>query len=310
MQHMKYDIVGDIHGHADTLEVLLHKLGYKRKHGVYSHPEGRKMVFVGDFIDRGPKIRETLHLVRAMIESENALAVMGNHEFNAISFHTPHVEKGGFFRDHTFKEIRQHFSTLEQFKYFDSEFGDFLEWFKTLPLFLELEAFRVVHACWDQAQIDFLRSNFNGITRDLLTLGNDKDGGSATYHAVNDTLKGKEAHLPDGHSFVDKDGAERHECRIKWWALPEHRIKLKHIMISCPVSLANHEIPADTSYHSYTDARPVFFGHYWLSGDPEIENPSAICLDYSVAKDGLLVACRLGEKNGVMTKEFVVQRAV
>ncbi len=78
MQHLKYDIVGDIHGHADTLEVLFHKLGYSRKFGVYRHPEGRKMVFVGDFIDRGPKIRETLHLVRAMIESGNALAVMGN----------------------------------------------------------------------------------------------------------------------------------------------------------------------------------------------------------------------------------------
>jgi hypothetical protein len=67
MQHLQYDIVGDIHGHADPLEVLLHKLGYRRKFGVYSHPENRKMVFVGDFIDRGPKIRETLHLVSAMI---------------------------------------------------------------------------------------------------------------------------------------------------------------------------------------------------------------------------------------------------
>jgi hypothetical protein len=69
MENMKYDIVGDIHGHADTLEVLLHKLGYRRKFGVYSQPENRKMVFAGEFIDRGPKIRETLHLVRAMIQS-------------------------------------------------------------------------------------------------------------------------------------------------------------------------------------------------------------------------------------------------
>lgn len=310
MQHLQYDIVGDIHGHADTLEVLLHKLGYRRKFGVYSHPENRKMVFVGDFIDRGPKIRETLHLVRAMIESGNALAVMGNHEFNAISFHTPHIEKGGFFRDHSFKEIRQHIGTLEQFKHFDSEFAEFLEWFKTLPLYLELEAFRVVHACWDQQHIDFLKANYSGITRDLLTLGNDKDGGSATYHAVNDTLKGKETHLPNGFSFLDKDGSEQHECRIKWWSLPKHRMKLKDILISCPLSLANTEIAAHAPYHSYIDDKPVFFGHYWLSGDPEIENPSAICLDYSVAKDGILVACKLDEKDGKMTKEFVTQRPV
>ena len=59
-----YDVIGDIHGHSDELEVLLQKLGYIRANGVYSHPTGRKVVFVGDFIDRGPKIRETLHLVR------------------------------------------------------------------------------------------------------------------------------------------------------------------------------------------------------------------------------------------------------
>lgn len=310
MDNLKYDIIGDIHGHADTLEVLLHRLGYKRKFGVYSHPEGRKMVFVGDFIDRGPKIRETLHLVRDMIKSGHALAVMGNHEFNAISFHTPHTEKGGFFRDHTLKEIRQHIGTLEQFRHFDSEFAEFLDWFKTLPLFLALDAFRVVHACWDQQQIDYLKANYSGISTELLTLGNDKDGGSATYHAVNDVLKGKECRLPDGLSFLDKDGTERHECRIKWWAPVEHRIKLKHIMISCPAAVANHEVAATEHYHSYTDSKPVFFGHYWLSGPPEIENPLAICLDYSVAKDGNLVACRLGEKNGLMTKDFVTQRAV
>lgn len=127
---------------------------------------------------------------------------------------------------------------------------------------------------------------------------------------MNDTLKGKETHLPNGFSFLDKDGSEHHECRIKWWSLPEHRIKLKDIMISCPASLANAEIPADAPYHSYINDKPVFFGHYWLPGDPEIENPSAICLDYSVAKDGILVACRLGEKDGKMTKEFVMQRVV
>ena len=119
--NLAFDIIGDIHGHADALESLLQKLGYVRKSGVYNHPEKRKVVFVGDFIDRGPKIRETLHLVKDMADSGNALCVLGNHEFNAISFHTPHVEKGGFFRDHSLKEITQHLETLNQFKQFDSE---------------------------------------------------------------------------------------------------------------------------------------------------------------------------------------------
>ena len=62
------DLIGDIHGHADELEALLKKLGYAVKNGSYAHPE-RTVLFVGDYIDRGPKIRETLDLVRRMVEA-------------------------------------------------------------------------------------------------------------------------------------------------------------------------------------------------------------------------------------------------
>ena len=71
-----YDLIGDIHGHADALVKLLHELGYDNHTGVYRHPK-RQAVFLGDFIDRGPKIRETLEIVRPMIESGAAQAVMG-----------------------------------------------------------------------------------------------------------------------------------------------------------------------------------------------------------------------------------------
>jgi predicted MPP superfamily phosphohydrolase len=81
-----YDIIGDIHGYADTLRALLAKLGYTERAGVYRHAE-RIAVFVGDFIDRGPKIRETLRIVRAMADSGIALAVLGNHEWNALRYH-------------------------------------------------------------------------------------------------------------------------------------------------------------------------------------------------------------------------------
>ena len=300
-----YDIFGDIHGHADNLERLLRKLGYTRRFGVYSHPQKRKAVFVGDFIDRGPKIRETLHLVRDMVDSGNAFSVMGNHEFNAISFHTPHTEKGGFFRDHNIKEITQHIETLDQFKHYDSDWADFLGWFMSLPLFLELDLFRVVHACWDDRHIEFFQQHYQGINTEFLGKANNKDDGSGFYRAVNDTLKGTETVLPEGFSFVDQDGTERHECRIRWWSVPEARLTLKNVIIECPNELANLELSDPENYLSYTNPKPVFFGHYWRKGLPRIENPSAICLDYSVAKGGLLVACRLNEENGKMKMTLV-----
>jgi predicted MPP superfamily phosphohydrolase len=107
------DFIGDIHGHASTLELLLKKLGYESKSGSYKHPE-RKILFIGDYIDRGPQIRETLHLVRNMVENGSAIALMGNHEYNAIGFHTKD-ENGGHLRKHDIKNIIQHFDTIKQF---------------------------------------------------------------------------------------------------------------------------------------------------------------------------------------------------
>jgi len=64
-----YDLIGDIHGHADELEQLLQKLNYTlNSNGVYHHPT-RKVIFAGDFIDRGPKIRRTLQIAKGMTDA-------------------------------------------------------------------------------------------------------------------------------------------------------------------------------------------------------------------------------------------------
>ncbi|MCE9546644.1 MAG: AAA family ATPase, partial [Planctomycetia bacterium] len=89
-----FDIIGDIHGCCGELELLLDKLGYQAgpvaidgsgsagaaNAGAYSHPEGRKAVFLGDLVDRGPRIVDTLRLVSAMVGAGHALCVPGNHD--------------------------------------------------------------------------------------------------------------------------------------------------------------------------------------------------------------------------------------
>ena len=82
------DLVGDIHGHADALHRLLRELDYAEVEGVFRHPVGQ-MIFVGDFIDRGPQQREVLRISRSMCKAGAAMAVMGNHEFNAIGWASP-----------------------------------------------------------------------------------------------------------------------------------------------------------------------------------------------------------------------------
>jgi predicted MPP superfamily phosphohydrolase len=76
-----WDIIGDIHGELEGLRLLLEKLGYEAEGGSFHHPEGRKLIFVGDLIDRGPESRGVLHLVRRLVDSGQALVVMGNHEY-------------------------------------------------------------------------------------------------------------------------------------------------------------------------------------------------------------------------------------
>ena len=295
-----YDIIGDIHGHADALERLLQKMGYRRKAGVYQHPNQRQAVFVGDFIDRGPQIRETLHLVKDMCDAGHARAVMGNHEFNAICFHTPHTEKGGFFRDHTWKEIHQHMATIEQFRHYRDEWQVFVDWFKGLPLWLDEAEFRVVHACWDEAHVKLLSEKERSMSPEFLTQATDAVNKPAEYIAVEELLKGKEQSLPEGIQFTDKDGAIRNECRIRWWSKPEDRRTYGDFLMSCPETIKNNSLPeGDKNGFSYHSNKPVFFGHYWLSGEPIVTNPIAVCLDYSVARGGHLVAFSLDK--GILT---------
>src|SRR5580698_10478010 len=107
MEAAGFDIIGDIHGHADKLKGLLSKLGYELTGKGYRHPE-RKAFFVGDYIDRGPQIKETLEIVRFMVENDQAIALRGNHEYNALCFHFQETD-GGHLRKHLIKNIIQHY---------------------------------------------------------------------------------------------------------------------------------------------------------------------------------------------------------
>ena len=83
-----FDIIGDIHGCADELEALLAKLGYRvAQNGAgyrVASPDGRTAVFLGDLVDRGPRIPDVLRLVRSMVEAGVGLCVCGNHENKLI----------------------------------------------------------------------------------------------------------------------------------------------------------------------------------------------------------------------------------
>ena len=84
-----FDIIGDVHGCFDELVELLKELGYKIStppdgETVIEPPQGRKAIFVGDFVDRGPKVAEVLRLVMGMQETGAAICVPGNHDVKLV----------------------------------------------------------------------------------------------------------------------------------------------------------------------------------------------------------------------------------
>lgn len=85
-EHGPFDIIGDIHGCCDELEMLLGKLGYVRTDNVYSHPDGRKAAFLGDFCDRGERSADVLRIVMDMVKSGSAIAVPGNHDVKLLKY--------------------------------------------------------------------------------------------------------------------------------------------------------------------------------------------------------------------------------
>jgi hypothetical protein len=145
MPEQHYDVIGDVHGHADALRRLLVALGYAESRGIFQH-DTRKAISVGDFVDRSPEQREVLRIARNMCEAGTANAVLGNHELNAIAWATSNGE-GGYLRKRSEKNATQHAEFLRQLDEGSPEYKDAIDWFRQLPVLLEV---RVVYACWHE----------------------------------------------------------------------------------------------------------------------------------------------------------------
>jgi protein phosphatase len=86
-EHGPFDIVGDVHGCYGELIELLGLLGYQHDdESGMRHPQGRCLIFVGDLVDRGPKIVATVTLAQCMVEAGRALCVPGNHDIKLLRY--------------------------------------------------------------------------------------------------------------------------------------------------------------------------------------------------------------------------------
>lgn len=305
-----YDLIGDVHGCALTLEKLLEQLGYRLRQGVYEHPR-RQAIFLGDIIDRGPRIRQALHRVRDMVERGSARIVMGNHEFNALGYCTRARPGSGktHVRDHTERHNRLISETLEAFQHHDDEWHDFLDWFYELPLFIEEPTFRVVHACWDEKLIRQFVARYPDGCMDEEFLHASMARGSFANQVTDHLLRGTDMVLPDGRVMTGRDGLTRHHFRTKFWTTqPRTYGDVVFQPDPLPRDIADQPLSEHDRrqllYYSHTE-RPVFVGHYWRTGRPEPLAPNVACLDYSAVKYGKLVAYRMDGEQRLRHDKFV-----
>jgi len=303
-----YDLIGDIHGQATELKALLEKIGYEiDSDGIYSHTS-RKVIFLGDFIDRGDQQKQVINIVRPMIESGHALSVMGNHEFNAIAYSLKDEETGEYLREHNDHNSGQHAAFLSEYKDDEPAYEEVINWFMTLPLWLDLGELRIIHACWDNQWIEKLKpvlNDNNTLDENIVKMASNKNNWA--FEAIETLLKGKEIPLKNGVSFTDKDGHTRHNIRVRWWDQSATTYKTAFMGPENAVThIPDDEINGDHLVEYSHDDVPVFLGHYWMTGKPEPLAKNIACTDYSIAyQGGKLVVYRWDGEQTLSSNNFV-----
>jgi hypothetical protein len=252
------DIVGDIHGEIDALRDLLGHLEYA---GDGSHPDGRRLVFLGDLTDRGPDSPAVIDLVKHLIETDRAQCVLGNHDLNILLKDVKHDNHWFFGEEWSLDGSDEPTPAVLADENIRQTVIDF---FKTLPLALERNDVRVVHACWDDSAVEIARQS-----SDVLELYDQHESQISADHKVRPELdkidqglehqnrnpvkvlsSGKERRIKVP---FEASGKLRYEERVRWW-------------------------------EDY-DAEPLcVFGHYSNYRGETISSSRAICADFAVAK--------------------------
>jgi len=276
-----YDLIGDVHGHADLLYTLVEKLGYVRKGSSYEHPKGRKLVFVGDLINRGPDSASVLNFVRKTWEEGNAYVTLGNHEFRILQL----------------ASINQGLP--------DASYEPFVPWLKTLPLFLDFKDIRVVHAAWHISSIALI-SQSPVLDNSFIQATLDKS--SPERKAVDYILKGLKVRLPKGSTLRDRFGIVREKGRLRWWEDLRGK-SFAEALFSPMYGNLLEEIPNAKEIgkvESYPkDDKPVFIGHYCLEPHVPKISDNVVCIDGCVTCDKRLWAYRYSAKQKLATANLV-----
>lgn len=295
----KLDIIGDVHGEIDALKVLVKNLGYDENG---NHPDNRKLIFVGDLVDRGPDSPGVIWFVKNLMDHGNAQMVLGNHEINVLQ-HKAKDGAGWYFEQQVHKDKAYH-----PFKISDEEERQKIyEFLSKQPIALENDELRIVHAAWLGDKIKEIES---------ISLGEAGQSYVQLEKKINDEIK--ISGLLENYHLEQDEWIEEIE---------DPYAELPFLEYTCNYSLAHQmrnplrvltsgvEKKAEKIFFAsgkwrfvqrhnwwddYTDSIPVVVGHFWRKVKPIEEisdenvfagispyawhglNKNVFCVDYSV----------------------------
>jgi hypothetical protein len=251
------DVVGDVHGEIDALRSLMRHLGYGEDG---SHPQDKRLVFVGDLTDRGPDSPAVVDLVKRLVGAGRAQCVLGNHDLNILLGERKH-DNHWFYGEQWALDGSD--EPTPAMLADDGIRQRVLDFFRSLPLVLERSDLKVVHACWDDAmvelarqardvvalhdqQVSIIESRHEGANLDKIDRGLEHQN----LNPVKVLSSGKEQRVePPFYS----SGKWRHEERVQWWK-------------------------------DYAGDQLCIFGHYSNYRGETSLSGQAICTDFAVAK--------------------------
>jgi hypothetical protein len=214
-----------------------------------------------------------------------------------------------YVREHTPRHARLLNETLTQFEQHPGDWHDFLKWFYELPLFVDAQRFRVVHACWDNGLIEPLRGLFPDGCIDEHFLQASAEPGSFACTVFDRLLRGTDMRLPHGLTLTGGDGLTRSFFRTKFWEDdPQTYGDIVFQPDALPEPVARTPLSPDEKNNllRYGVHEPMLFvGHYWRSGKPAPIRSNLACLDYSAVLYGKLVAYRLDAETRLDPHKFV-----
>ncbi|MEZ5514232.1 MAG: metallophosphoesterase [Steroidobacteraceae bacterium] len=261
------DVVGDIHGEYEPLRSLLGFLGYS---SCGEHSQGRRLVFVGDLVDRGPDSVAVVEWVQRLVARDLAQCVLGNHELNLLRGARKDGNGWFFAKDHD--RTAHKYSTSRQAS--DAERRFILAFCEQLPVALQRPDLRVTHACWDAGALEAIVAD----PRDTLAIYN-AYADALKAQALQSGLKAKadaeEAQY--GAAILEEKTAVE---LLKYSGLEDELYQMGNplrIITSGPEKLAVKPFFASGKWRmldrvrwweDYQHPVPVIFGHYWRAWEP------------------------------------------